>query len=102
MPRSRVANAADIPPGGLRRVEVDGQALCLAHVQGGGFHAIEDRCTHEDVELSDGELLGDEVECPMHGSLFNVITGDVCGLPADIPVKVFKVDRDGDELFVDL
>jgi nitrite reductase/ring-hydroxylating ferredoxin subunit len=93
MPRSRVANAADIPPGGLRRVEVDGQALCLA---------IEDRCTHEDVELSDGELLGDEVECPMHGSLFNVITGDVCGLPADIPVKVFKVDRDGDELFVDL
>src|ERR1700738_2290963 len=86
----------------LKRIEVDGYALCLAHVSGGGYHAIEDRCTHEDVELSDGELLGDEVECPMHGSLFSVVTGEVCGLPAEIPAKVYQVDVVGDELFVDL
>ncbi|MDQ1397220.1 MAG: 3-phenylpropionate/trans-cinnamate dioxygenase ferredoxin component [Acidimicrobiaceae bacterium] len=102
MARCRIACTGDVPAGGLARVEVDGQALCLAHVVGGGFHAIEDRCTHEDVELSEGELLGEEVECPMHGSLFNVITGDVCGLPAEIPVKVYDVDVVGDELFVDL
>jgi 3-phenylpropionate/trans-cinnamate dioxygenase ferredoxin subunit len=102
VPRRRIASTGEIPAGCLKRIEVDGYALCLAHVAGGGFHAIEDRCTHEDVELSDGDLLGDEVECPMHGSLFNVVTGEVCGLPAEIPVKVYDVAVVDDELFVDL
>jgi nitrite reductase/ring-hydroxylating ferredoxin subunit len=98
----RLAWAADIAPGCLKRVEVNGVALCLAHVEGDGFHAIDDRCTHEDAELSDGELLGDEVECPLHGSRFSVVTGEVCGLPAEIPAKVYAVEVVGDELFVDL
>jgi 3-phenylpropionate/trans-cinnamate dioxygenase ferredoxin subunit len=83
-------------------VEVDGKALCLAHVEGRGFFAVDDRCTHEDTELSGGDLDGVEIECPLHGSRFDVTTGEVRGLPADVPTNVYRVDIDGDEIFVEL
>jgi 3-phenylpropionate/trans-cinnamate dioxygenase ferredoxin subunit len=71
-------------------------------VKDGGFCAVADVCTHEAVELSDGYLDGDEVECPMHGSRFNVHTGAVRGLPANQPVQVYAVEVDGADVIVDL
>lgn len=97
-----MAGVGDVPPGELRRVEVGDVALCLAHVKDGGFCAVADLCTHEEIELSDGYLDGDEVECPMHGSRFHVETGAVRGLPANEPVRAYAVEVEGDDLFVDL
>jgi len=102
MTKHRVAGVDDLKPGELKRVEIGDVALCLAHVEGGGFCAVADVCTHEEVELSDGYLDGDEVECPMHGSRFNVATGAVRGLPANKPVRAYAVEVDGDDLLVDL
>ena len=101
MAKHRVAGV-DIKPGELKRVEIGGLALCLAHVEGGGICAISDLCTHEEVELSDGYLDGDEVECPMHGSRFNVCTGAVRGLPANKPVQTYPVEVDGFDLVIEL
>jgi 3-phenylpropionate/trans-cinnamate dioxygenase ferredoxin subunit len=102
MAKHRVAGVDDIQPGELKRVEIGAVALCLAHVKDGRFCAVADVCTHEEVELSDGHLDGDEIECPMHGSRFNVATGAVRGLPANQPVRAFTVEVKGDGLFVDL
>jgi len=96
----RVAGISEVRPGEVVRVEVDGIALCLAHVIGEGIFAIGDRCTHEDIELSEGDLDGGEIECPAHGSRFDVRTGAVCGLPATVPATTYPVEVDGDDVCV--
>jgi nitrite reductase/ring-hydroxylating ferredoxin subunit len=102
MGRLRVAAVADLAEGKLMRVEANGHPLCLARVKGGGFFAVDDRCTHEEVELSSGYLDGFEVECPMHGSRFDVRDGEVCGLPATISTTTYAVEVEGDDVFVRL
>ena len=97
MPRwVRVAAAGDCPPGGLLAVETGNERVVLANVEG-DFHALLDRCSHQDFPLSDGELTGDRLECVYHGAEFDVCTGRAMQLPAIRPVKTFPVDvRDGD------
>jgi 3-phenylpropionate/trans-cinnamate dioxygenase ferredoxin subunit len=100
--RYRVASAAEVPDGGLKGVAAGGTPLCLAHAEDGNFYAINDICTHEEFNLSDGELWGMDVECPQHGSRFNLLTGKVTGLPAVIPAKTYPVSLDGDEVYVEV
>ena len=97
-----VAKLKDLPPGELLRVDVGGKPICLARLLSGSVHAIGDTCTHEQESLSDGYLDGEDVECPLHASRFNVHTGDVEGLPADIPVATFTVRMDGESIFVEV
>ncbi len=86
----------------MKKVIVDGEEICLAHAEDGSFYAIGDICTHEEFSLSEGELWGLDVECPQHGSRFNLATGKVTGLPAVIPAKVYPVSVEGDDVYVDL
>jgi 3-phenylpropionate/trans-cinnamate dioxygenase ferredoxin component len=86
----------------LRRVDVNGVPICLARLASGEIYAISDVCSHEEIELSDGELDGEDVECPAHGSRFNVRTGEVSGLPAEDPVDTYPVTIEGDEIFVEV
>ena len=98
----RVAALEDIEPGSLRRVDPNGIPVCLARLLSGEVHAISDICSHEEIELSDGDLDGCDVECPAHGSRFDVRTGDVSGVPARDPVAVYPVRVEGDQVFVSL
>jgi len=98
----RVASTSDLPVESLMRVEVAGVPICLVHAEDGGFYAIGDTCTHEDYSLSEGELWGMSVECPRHGSRFDVTTGKVTGLPAVIPAKTYPVTLEGSDIFVEL
>jgi 3-phenylpropionate/trans-cinnamate dioxygenase ferredoxin component len=100
--KCRIASVGELMPGELRRIEVEGTAICLARVDDGTYYAVEDRCSHESIELSDGDLQGMEIECPAHGSRFNVATGDVEGLPAFEPVKAYQVEVKGDDVLVEL
>ena len=86
----------------MRKVVVDGEEICLAHAEDGSFYALGDICTHEEYSLSDGELWGLEVECPAHGSRFNLLTGDVTGLPAVVPARTYRVSVEGDDVYVEL
>ena len=102
MARHLVGTAGEIAPGSLQRVEVAGQAVCVARSDKGDFFAIPDCCTHEDYPLSDGSIWDECVECPVHGSLFDLRTGEVAGLPAFEPTKTFPVELDGDRVYVEL
>jgi len=95
-------SAAELPVGALKAVVVDRTEVCLAHAEDGNFYAIDDVCTHENFLLSGGELDGFDVECPQHGSKFNIKTGRVTGLPAVMPTKVYPVTVEGEEVYVDV
>ncbi len=87
----RVADQADLAPGQLRAVDVGGDRVCLARLPDGTVYAVSDTCTHEEASLSEGEIWDGSVACPQHGSLFDLATGEVTGLPAQIPVRTFPV-----------
>ncbi len=102
MARFRVASREDVAVGGLKPVMADHTEICLAHAEDGNFYAINDVCTHENFLLSGGELFDLDVECPQHGSRFNLVTGKVTGLPAVIPTTTYSVVVEGDDVFVEV
>jgi 3-phenylpropionate/trans-cinnamate dioxygenase ferredoxin component len=102
MAKCAVARLADLDEESLTRVDVEGIPICLARLTGGEVFAVNDMCSHEDIELSDGDLDGDDVECPAHGSRFNVRTGEVSGLPAEDPVATYPVTIEDGQIFVEV
>ena len=99
MPRFvAVAEAADIPPGAKRVVEIDGVVIVVANVAG-EFYAVEDVCTHDGGPLGEGALRGCELICPRHGARFDVRTGAALSMPATEPAPTYPVRvQDGDVL----
>ncbi len=91
MTTESVGNVEAIEPGTARVVEVAGQSIALCRLEGGDFYAIENRCTHDDGPLGEGELEDDRIECPRHGALFDVTTGRAVTLPAIGKVRCFAV-----------
>ena len=77
----KVANTEDIQPSQMKEVEVNGEKACLANVEG-KYYAIGNVCTHLGGPLAQGKLEGYEVQCPWHGSRFDIRTGKVARPPA--------------------
>jgi 3-phenylpropionate/trans-cinnamate dioxygenase ferredoxin component len=93
----RIGPAADIAPGTVVAREVNGTPVAVVHCEDGTYHAVYDVCSHQEVPLSEGEVDGCTLECWLHGSRFDVHTGEPTGLPATEPVPVYPVEvRDGD------
>jgi 3-phenylpropionate/trans-cinnamate dioxygenase ferredoxin subunit len=69
---------------------------------GEDFYAIYDECSHAAIPLSEGDVEGCLIECWLHGSQFDLRTGEPMTLPAFEPVAVYPVQVDGDDLLVDL
>jgi cytochrome P450/nitrite reductase/ring-hydroxylating ferredoxin subunit len=87
---SPLATDQDAADGTLRRVAVGATAVCLGRVDG-EWVAFDDTCTHEECSLADGELDGDVIVCPCHGSEFDVRTGEVLSPPALDPLPVYPI-----------
>ncbi|MDO5662966.1 MAG: non-heme iron oxygenase ferredoxin subunit [Brachybacterium sp.] len=99
-----VASLADLAPGEVRGIEVDGTWIALARASDGGVHALADQCSHEDVPLSDGDVEDSTLECWKHGSQFDLATGRPRQLPAVLPVPVYpvRVDETTGDIGVDI
>jgi 3-phenylpropionate/trans-cinnamate dioxygenase ferredoxin subunit len=99
MPDHTVCTSAELPAGEMRLVEIDGVEIGVFNC-GGDLLAIEDRCSHDDGPLAEGEF--DQatctVECPRHGSLFDLRTGRPKTLPAFAPVETFPVRIEDGEI----
>jgi 3-phenylpropionate/trans-cinnamate dioxygenase ferredoxin component len=82
----------ELPPGAMRVVEWEDLEIAVVNCAGTLF-AIEDRCSHDDGPLAEGELRQDDctIECPRHGSLFDLRSGKPLTLPAYEPVETFPV-----------
>jgi 3-phenylpropionate/trans-cinnamate dioxygenase ferredoxin component len=96
-----LAKAGDIPPGQCHAVDVDDRMIALVNLDG-EFHAIDNICTHAYAELCDGMIIGDQIQCPLHGARFSIRSGEVTAPPAYEPLNTYPVRVDGDTLEVDL
>ena len=97
----QIARTSEIPQGTIKMIEANGARIALANIDG-TFYAIEDRCSHDDGPLGQGELDGKEVECPRHGARFDMTTGKPMNLPAVVPVKSFQVKVDDNNILIEL
>ncbi|MBO3737109.1 Rieske (2Fe-2S) protein [Actinoplanes flavus] len=92
-----VGPVSDVAKGTALQVEVDGVEIALVHADDDTFYAVRDECSHASVALSEGEVDGCTLECWLHGSRFDLRTGEPSGPPAIDPVAVYPVEiRDGD------
>ena len=74
-----------------------GEAEVFAVADDGEFFALNDCCTHEDASLSDGTIVGDEIECPLHGGAFEIRTGQPAAFPVVVPARMYRVRVEGGE-----
>jgi ferredoxin-NADP reductase/nitrite reductase/ring-hydroxylating ferredoxin subunit len=95
----KVANRKDLQEGGLLKAEFLGKPIVLSMVNG-EVYAIDAVCSHEGGPLEDGTLEGYEVECPWHGSKFDVRTGEVKNPPAETPQLAYEVKVEDDTILV--
>jgi 3-phenylpropionate/trans-cinnamate dioxygenase ferredoxin component len=95
----RACALSDLPVEGVIGVEVAGEPVAIARAEG-EVYAIRDVCSHAEVPLSEGEIYDHTVECWLHGSCFDLRTGEPTGLPATEPVPVYPVKIEGDDVYV--
>ena len=96
-----VAKVGDIGPGEMKYVEAgpDEDPICLINFEG-EYYALGDLCTHEYASLSDGEIVGDEIECPLHGGAFEIRTGLPANFPVVVPAEMYPVKIEGDSILI--
>lgn len=95
----KVARVDEIPPGTVKAFELDFDRVAVVNLDG-EFYAISDICTHEHAYLSEGEIIDGTIECPLHGSRFDIRTGQVLALPAVLPLKTYPVKVENGEIYV--
>jgi 3-phenylpropionate/trans-cinnamate dioxygenase ferredoxin subunit len=96
----RACGLTDVPDEGVIPVEVGGVEVAIVKSCGQVF-AVRDECSHAQIQLSEGEVEECEIECWLHGSRFDLRTGEPTSLPAYEPVPVYPVRIDGDDVVVD-
>jgi 3-phenylpropionate/trans-cinnamate dioxygenase ferredoxin subunit len=93
----RICSTEDVPKGTAVRAVTGELELAIVHGEDDNYYAVYDECSHAAVALSEGEIDGCTIECWLHGSRFDLRTGEPTGLPATEPVPVYPVEiRDGD------
>ena len=96
----RVCRVDELPQVGAAAADVNGIIMAIVRTESGDIHAVDDTCSHANVSLSEGELDGCTLECWLHGSRFDLATGNPTGPPATIPINVYPVRVENDEVFV--
>lgn len=90
-----------MPPGAVRRVVVERIEIALVNLDGELF-AVDDVCTHAYASLSEGVLVGGELECPLHGGCFDVRTGAAKGGIVTEDLRRFAVRIEGGDVLISL
>ena len=94
-----VAQTGELSPGQMKLVELGEERILLTNVDG-EYHAVSESCTHAFYPLSEGDLSNNEIECPLHGSVFNVKTGEAIGPPAGEGLTLYPVRVEGNDILI--
>jgi len=100
----RVCAVAEVPVGEARRFAVDGREVAVVNLGDDGLRAIDAVCSHEHFYLDEGDVDVDEatIECPKHGSEFDIETGAARTLPAIKPVQTFPVTVTDNDVWIEV
>ena len=95
----KVAATGEVAPGKKKLVRVGHEQILLVNMDG-TYYAVDGLCPHALASLNIGQISGEEIVCPVHGSSFNVKTGEVMSPPAGEGLTVYPVRVEGDDLLV--
>jgi 3-phenylpropionate/trans-cinnamate dioxygenase ferredoxin component len=100
----RVCGVDDVDPGGAKRYAVGERLIAVANLGVGGFRAVDAVCSHAHYYLDEGDVDVDDetIECPKHGSTFDLNTGRPTTLPATVPVETYRVKVEGDDVLIEV
>ena len=100
----RICRTDDVPEGEIRRFELDHRPFAVANLGDEGFRVVDAICSHAHYFLDEGDVDVDfeTVECPKHGSTFDLNTGTPRTLPATQPVDVFPVKVENDDVMIEV
>jgi 3-phenylpropionate/trans-cinnamate dioxygenase ferredoxin subunit len=100
----RLCGVGDVPAGEARRFSLGEREVAVVNLGGEGFRAVDAVCSHAHYYLDEGEVDVDErtIECPKHGSTFDLETGKPTTLPALVPVEAFAVKVDDDDVMIEV
>jgi nitrite reductase/ring-hydroxylating ferredoxin subunit/uncharacterized membrane protein len=93
------ASVDELKVGQMKLLRAGGRRIAIARTEH-GYAAFDDRCTHKGGPLSDGSVVCDTVQCPWHGSQFDVMTGRVEAGPAKDPVATYAVEERNGRILV--
>lgn len=97
-----ICNISNIPAVGGLRVEHAGLPVLAVFRVGEEYFVTDDLCTHGAASLSEGELIGFEIECPFHQGAFDLRTGAPTARPCSVPLRVYKCELRGDTLYASI
>jgi 3-phenylpropionate/trans-cinnamate dioxygenase ferredoxin subunit len=102
--RVRVCSTDDVAPGEAKRFPVDGRLVAIVNLGDEGFRAVDAICSHAHYYLDEGEVDGDfeTIECPKHGSTFDLNSGKPRSLPATAPVDVFPLTTEDHDIYIEV
>lgn len=96
---TQVATRDEIPPGQCKAVTVDDRLIAVVNLDG-EFYAIDNICTHAFALLSEGMIVDDCIQCPLHAARFDIRTGAVTAPPAYEALETYEVKVEGDTVLV--
>lgn len=105
MTLTKIGATGDIPVGEAKRFEISGgRWVAVANLGAEGFRAVDAVCSHAHAWLDEGDVDVAEatIECPLHGSMFDLNSGAPTCFPATQPVAVYPVTIDGDDILIEV
>ena len=98
----RICAVEDIKPGKAIRVKVGENQIAIVRTKAGEVKALDDKCSHGEISLSEGFVDNETIECWAHGAKFSLTTGEALTLPAFEPVAVYEVIIDNGDIFLEI
>jgi 3-phenylpropionate/trans-cinnamate dioxygenase ferredoxin subunit len=98
----RICAVDDIKPGKAIRVKIGETAIAVVKTKAGEIRALDDKCSHGEISLSEGFIDDETIECWAHGAKFSLATGEALTLPAFEPVAVYEVIIDNGDIFIEI
>lgn len=98
----RACAVDDVEPEDLVRFDHEGRTFAIYRSPDDAFFATDGLCTHEQVHLAGGLVMGHEIECPKHNGRFDYRTGAAKRAPVCVDLRTYPVKVDGDAVFIDV
>jgi 3-phenylpropionate/trans-cinnamate dioxygenase ferredoxin subunit len=100
----RLCSVTEVPEGEVRRVELEARPFAVVNLGAEGFRVVDAICSHAHYFLDEGEVDVDDqtIECPKHGSMFDLNTGTPRSLPATLPVETFAAKVEDDDVMIEI
>ena len=99
---TKICALADLKPGKALRIKLGENAIALIRTPSGAVKALDDKCSHGEISLSEGFVDEDTIECWAHGAKFSLETGKPLSLPAYEPVATYEVIIENDEIYLEI